>query len=80
MTIEASEKNKIFEYITKQDSNGMTQLVKDLNDVNKIVSIAWWLNYGQESISNITKSYFLIFHIQGILKIPDILPLYLHMF
>lgn len=57
MTIEASEKNKIFEYITKQDSNGMTKLVKDLNDVNKIVSIAWWLNYGQESISNITKYF-----------------------
>lgn len=57
LTIEASEKNKIFDYITKQDANGLTQLVKDLNDVDKIISFAWWTNYGQESISSITKYY-----------------------
>lgn len=57
LTIEASEKNKIFDYITKQDTNGESQLVKDLKDVDKIISIAWWLNYGQESISSITKYF-----------------------
>ena len=57
LTIEASEKNKILEYITKQDANGMTQLYKDLNDAEKLISFAWWINYGQESISSITKYF-----------------------
>ena len=57
LTIEASEKNKILEYITKQDANGMTQLYKDLNDAEKLISFAWWTNYGQESISSITKYF-----------------------
>lgn len=57
LTIEASEKNKILEYITKPDANGMTQLYKDLYDAEKLISFAWWTNYGQESISSITKYF-----------------------
>lgn len=57
LTIEPNEKNKIYEYLTKQDANGLTQIYKDLNDTDKLISFAWWTNYGAESISNITKYY-----------------------
>lgn len=57
LTVEANEKNVIFDYITKQDANGYTQLYKDLNDADKLIKFAWFINYGDESISSITKYY-----------------------
>ena len=57
LTIEPNEKNRIYEYLTKSDANGLTQIYKDLNDPDKLISFAWWTNYGAESISNITKYY-----------------------
>lgn len=57
LTVEDSEKDKIFEYIVKQDANGYTQLYKDLNDPDKLIKFAWFINYGDESISSITKYY-----------------------
>ena len=57
LTVEDSEKEKIYEYIVKQDANGYTQLYKDLNDPEKLVKFAWFINYGDESISSITKYY-----------------------
>lgn len=57
LTIEPNEKNKIFEYLTKQDSNGMTKISQDLQDPQNLIDFAWWKIFGQESISNITKYY-----------------------
>ena len=57
LTVEDSEKEKIFDYIVRQDANGYTQLYKDLNDPEKLIKFAWFVNYGDESISSITKYY-----------------------
>lgn len=57
LTVEPNEKNKILEYLTKQDANGQTQFYKDLSDTNKLIKFAWFINYGDESISSITKYY-----------------------
>ena len=57
LTIEPNEKNKIYEYLTKQDSSGMTKIAQDLQDPQNLIDFAWWKIFGQESISNITKYY-----------------------
>lgn len=57
VVVEDSEKDAIFEYLTKQDANGYTQIYKDINDPNKLVKIAWFIKYGEDAISNLTKYY-----------------------
>lgn len=57
IVIEDSERDKIYEYITRRDANGYTEVFKDLNDPKKLVEFAWFTNFGKQAITDLTKYY-----------------------
>lgn len=54
LQIEDFEKNAIYDYILKRDSEGTTQFFKDINDPKKLVEMAWFTLYGKDAISDIS--------------------------
>lgn len=54
--IEVSDRERqvLYDYLTRKDSKGMTAFGRDVMDPDKLVKMAWLLNFGDEAISNIT--------------------------
>lgn len=52
--VEDSERERIYDYILRQDQNGESQMYKDLNDTNKLARLAWFALYGDEMFSTIS--------------------------
>jgi hypothetical protein len=55
LLIEDADKRQMISYILDQDENGKSQLVKDLEDPNSLIELAWLRTQGAEVLSNITK-------------------------
>ena len=53
--VEESQKAEVWEYILKRDEQGATQFFKDLNDPKKLVKAAWYLRFGEDLISDVTR-------------------------
>ena len=55
MQVENAEKAAIWEYIFKQDAQGMTGFTRDLNDPQRVIEMAWRMLYGAEAMSDMTQ-------------------------
>ena len=55
--VENSEKAAIWDYIFKQDVNGMTGFVRDLNDPAKLIEMAHRMLFGAEAMSDLTQHF-----------------------
>ena len=55
LVIEDSDKQKMLSYILDTDTNGKTQLVKDLENPDALIELAWLRTQGAEVLSNITQ-------------------------
>lgn len=55
--VENSEKAAIWDYIFKQDANGMTGLTRDLNDPAKLIEMAHRMLFGAEAMSDLTQHF-----------------------
>lgn len=55
LVIEDSDKQKMVSYILDKDANGKSQLVKDLENPDALIELAWLRTQGAEVLSNITQ-------------------------
>lgn len=55
MQVERSEKAAIWDYIFKQDAQGMTGFTRDLNNPDRLIEMAWRMLYGAEAMSDMTQ-------------------------
>ncbi len=55
LVIEDNDKNQILSYLLNQDSDGKSQFVKDIEDPQTLIQLAWFRIHGQEVLSGITK-------------------------
>ena len=52
--VEDKDKSLIYDYIFKQDAEGITKFVKDLSDINVLIDLAWYRLFGKQTISDIS--------------------------
>lgn len=52
LVVEDSDRQQIMSYLLDQDSQGKSQLVKDLEDPNTLIQLAWLRLQGQNAIAN----------------------------
>lgn len=62
LEIEESEKHNILNYLLTQDKDGKSQLVKDIEDPDKLIEIAYYMLYGKSNITGVTNYW------KGVLK------------
>lgn len=55
LIIEDNDRRQIMSYLLDQDSQGKSQLVRDLEDPNTLVQLAWLRLQGQNAISDTTR-------------------------
>ena len=55
LMIDDSDKQQMMSYILDQDSEGKSQLVKDLEDPDRLVEIAWFSTQGAKVLSELTQ-------------------------
>lgn len=55
LVIEDSDKQKMISYILDKDTNGKSQLVKDLENPDALIELAWLRTQGAEVLSNVTQ-------------------------
>lgn len=55
LEIEDSDKQQILGYLLNQDSEGKSQLVRDLEDPTALIELAWLRTQGQDLIANVTR-------------------------
>lgn len=55
--IEDSEKAAIWDYLFKQDVNGVTAFARDLNDPTRVIEMAHKMLFGAEAMSDITQHF-----------------------
>ena len=53
--IEDGDRQQILSYLLDQDQEGKSQLVKDIEDPNSLIELAWYKLYGQDLVHNVTK-------------------------
>ncbi len=55
LIVEDSDKQQMMSYLLDQDENGKSQLVKDLENPDALIELAWLRTQGAEVLSNVTK-------------------------
>ena len=55
LVIEDADKRQMISYILDQDADGKSQLVKDLEDPDTLIELAWLRTQGAEVLSSVTK-------------------------
>lgn len=55
LVIEDGDKRQILSYLLNQDADGRSQFVKDLDDPQVLIELAWYRTQGADVISGITK-------------------------
>ena len=55
LVIEDSDKQQMISYILDQDTDGKSQLVKDLENPDTLIELAWLRTQGAEVLSSVTK-------------------------
>lgn len=55
--IENSDKNQMLGYLLNQDAEGKSQFVRDIEDPAKLIRIAYFMQYGDELLSNTARYY-----------------------
>lgn len=55
LVIDDGDKQQMMSYILAQDSEGKSQLVKDLEDPDRLIEIAWFSTQGPKMLSELTK-------------------------
>lgn len=55
LEIEDLDKQQILGYLLNQDSEGKSQLVRDLEDPTALIELAWLRTQGQDLIANVTR-------------------------
>ena len=55
IVVEDSDKQIMMSYLLDADENGKTQLVKDLEDPNALIELAWLRTQGADALSNLTQ-------------------------
>ena len=53
--IEDGDRQQILSYLLDQDQEGKSQLVRDIEDPNSLIELAWYKLYGQDLVHNVTK-------------------------
>lgn len=53
--IEDGDRQQILSYLLDQDQEGKSQLVRDIEDPNSLIELAWYRLYGQDLVHNVTK-------------------------
>ena len=53
--IEDGDRQSILSYLLDQDQEGKSQLVRDIEDPNSLIELAWYKLYGQDLVHNVTK-------------------------
>lgn len=55
LEIEEEDKQEMLSYILEQDENGKSQLVRDLEDPDALIELAWLRTKGADVLSNLTQ-------------------------
>ena len=55
LTVDDEDKQQMMSYILDQDAEGKSQLVKDLEDPNTLIQLAWYATQGARAFSELTK-------------------------
>ena len=55
LVIDEEDKQQMMSYILNQDSEGKSQLVRDLEDPDRLIEIAWFSTQGPKMLSELTK-------------------------
>lgn len=55
LVIDEEDKQQMMSYILAQDSEGKSQLVRDLEDPDRLIEIAWFSTQGPKMLSELTK-------------------------
>lgn len=55
LVVEDSDKQQMMSYLLDQDENGKSQLVKDLENPDALIELAWLRTQGAEVLSSVTK-------------------------
>ena len=55
LTVDDEDKQQMMSYILDQDADGKSQLVKDLEDPDRLIEIAWFSTQGAKALSELTK-------------------------
>ena len=53
--IEESQKAEVWEYLLKRNEEGVTQFYKDISEPTNLVKAAWYLKFGDDLMSDITR-------------------------
>lgn len=55
IVIEDEDKQKVLDYLLNQDAEGKSQFIKDIDDPNILIQLAWFRTQGQDVISGISQ-------------------------
>lgn len=55
LTVDDEDKQQMMSYILDQDAEGKSQLVRDLEDPDRLIEIAWFSTQGAKALSELTK-------------------------
>ena len=55
LVIEDSDKHQILAYLLNQDKDGKSQFVKDIEDPNALIELAWYRTHGRDVIDGISQ-------------------------
>lgn len=55
LVIEDSDKHQILAYLLNQDKDGKSQFVKDIENPNTLIELAWYRTHGKDTIEGITR-------------------------
>lgn len=53
--IEDADRQAALNYLLQQDSEGKSQLIRDLEDPNELIMLAWYKLFGRDVVSNVTR-------------------------
>lgn len=62
LEIEPEDKRQMLSYLLDQDSDGKSQFIKDVEDPNSLIKLAWYKTQGDAVLSNVTQYW------KGVLK------------
>ena len=55
LTVDDEDKQQMMSYILDQDAEGKSQLVRDLEDPDRLIELAWFSTQGAKALSELTK-------------------------
>ena len=57
LVIDDTDKTEMMSYILDQDNNGKSQLIRDLEDPDRLIELAWFMTQGPKMMSELSKHW-----------------------